>query len=258
MSLPFSLSRGRCGSRSWTAITINKQIGGVGNNIRAARKGKLKAEVVQADGSKTTKILSPAKYYSKEAQENLLSLTAEMTAGARLSSTTNMFDRRIKTRDGWINGVDIVPIPSEHAKEERALVAANATRDVNECHRQLGHPNNQVTRATAKAFGIKLMGYVLYVKGVPVCWKSKAKGSVTLSSTEADWIALSEAKKEIILVLQLCTGKFGNRGKSFNYSTSALIILEQFSCPKTSIRQVVQNTLMCALNTSTNIVKTEW
>ena len=29
--------------------TINKQIGGVGNNIRAIRKGKLKAEVVQDD-----------------------------------------------------------------------------------------------------------------------------------------------------------------------------------------------------------------
>ena len=172
MSLPFSLSRGRCGSRSWTAITINKQIGGVGNNIRATRKGKLKAEVVQADGSKTTKILSPAKYYSKEAQENLLSLTAEMTAGIKMASTTNndtqlvypygdtiTFDKRITTRDGWVSGVDIVPIPSKHAKEERALVAANVTRDVNEYHRQLGHPaNEQVTWATAKAFGIKLTG----------------------------------------------------------------------------------------------------
>ena len=46
-------------------------------------------------------------------------------------------------------------------------------------------------------------GYVLYVKGVPVCWKSKAQRSVTLSSTEAEWIALSEATKEIIFVLQL-------------------------------------------------------
>ena len=54
---------------------INEQIGGVGNNIRATRKGKLKAEVVQADGSKTTKIPRPVKY-SKDAKEKLLSLTA--------------------------------------------------------------------------------------------------------------------------------------------------------------------------------------
>ena len=54
---------------------INEQIGGVGNNIRATRKGKLKAEVVQADGSKSTKIPRPVKY-SKDAKEKLLSLTA--------------------------------------------------------------------------------------------------------------------------------------------------------------------------------------
>ena len=65
--------------------TINEQISGVGNNIRATSKSKLKAEVVQADGSKTTTILSQVKY-SK--------------------------------------GLDIVPIPGEHVKEERALVAA--------------------------------------------------------------------------------------------------------------------------------------
>ena len=68
--------------------TTNEQIRGVGNNIRATRKGKLKAEVVQADRSKTTKTFSPVKY-SKDAKEHLLSLTAEMTAGAKLSSTTN-------------------------------------------------------------------------------------------------------------------------------------------------------------------------
>ena len=42
-----------------------------------------------------------------------------------------------------------------------------------------------------------------YVKRVPVCWKSKAQRSVTLSSTEAEWIALSEATKEIIFVVHL-------------------------------------------------------
>ena len=91
---------------------INDQIGGVGNNIRATRKGKLKVEVVQAEGSSLTRILSPVKY-SKDAQENLLSITAEMTVGAKLSSTDNnemqlvypdgdavTFDRRLKTKDG--------------------------------------------------------------------------------------------------------------------------------------------------------------
>lgn len=46
-------------------------------------------------------------------------------------------------------------------------------------------------------------GYIIYVHGVPICWKSKAQQSVTLSSTEAEWVALSEAIKEVIFLINL-------------------------------------------------------
>ena len=46
-------------------------------------------------------------------------------------------------------------------------------------------------------------GYILFVQGVPVSWRSKANKTVTLSSTEAEWIALSEAVKEVMFVVQL-------------------------------------------------------
>ena len=46
-------------------------------------------------------------------------------------------------------------------------------------------------------------GFILYVKGVPISWRSKAQRSVTLSSSEAEWVALSEAVKEIMFALQL-------------------------------------------------------
>jgi len=46
-------------------------------------------------------------------------------------------------------------------------------------------------------------GYILFVKGVPVAWRSKAQRSITLSSSEAEWISLSEAVKEIMFVLQI-------------------------------------------------------
>ena len=49
-----------------------------------------------------------------------------------------------------------MPIPGEQAKEEKVFVAAKVTRDINEYRRQLGHPNEQITRTTAKVFGIKL------------------------------------------------------------------------------------------------------
>ena len=39
--------------------------------------------------------------------------------------------------------------------------------------------------------------------GVPLTWKSKSQRSVTLSSSEAEYVALSEATKEIKFVYQL-------------------------------------------------------
>jgi hypothetical protein len=41
-------------------------------------------------------------------------------------------------------------------------------------------------------------GYVLYLCGAPIAWKSKAGNSVTLSSTEAEYYAASEVSKEVI------------------------------------------------------------
>ena len=39
--------------------------------------------------------------------------------------------------------------------------------------------------------------------GVPVSWRSKSQKSVSLSSSEAEYIALSEASKEVMFVAQL-------------------------------------------------------
>ncbi|KAL7460011.1 hypothetical protein ACHAXS_000479 [Conticribra weissflogii] len=46
-------------------------------------------------------------------------------------------------------------------------------------------------------------GFVLYVCGVPISWRSKAQCSVALSSSEAEWVAASEAIKEVMFALQL-------------------------------------------------------
>ena len=46
-------------------------------------------------------------------------------------------------------------------------------------------------------------GYVLFVKSVPIAWRSKAQQSVTLSSSEAEWVALSETTKEIMFIINL-------------------------------------------------------
>ena len=50
---------------------------------------------------------------------------------------------------------------------------------------------------------ISVSGFILYFMGVPVLWRSKGQRSVTLSSSEAEYVALSEAAKEIKFIYQL-------------------------------------------------------
>jgi hypothetical protein len=43
----------------------------------------------------------------------------------------------------------------------------------------------------------------LFVIGVPLLWRSKAGKGVTMSSTEAEYVAMSEAAREVKFVVQL-------------------------------------------------------
>ena len=44
---------------------------------------------------------------------------------------------------------------------------------------------------------ISVTGFIVYLQNVPVCWRSKSQRGVTLSSSEAEYVAMSEAVKEI-------------------------------------------------------------
>jgi hypothetical protein len=44
---------------------------------------------------------------------------------------------------------------------------------------------------------IIVTGFILYLMNVPVCWWSKSLKGVTLLSTEAEYVAMSEAVKEV-------------------------------------------------------------
>jgi hypothetical protein len=46
-------------------------------------------------------------------------------------------------------------------------------------------------------------GYVIFVLGVPILWKSKSQKSVTLSSSEAEYFAMSEAVKEVRFIVMV-------------------------------------------------------
>jgi hypothetical protein len=50
---------------------------------------------------------------------------------------------------------------------------------------------------------ISVTGFIVFLLNVPILWKSKGQRSVSLSSSEAEYFALSEAAKEIKFVAQI-------------------------------------------------------
>jgi len=46
-------------------------------------------------------------------------------------------------------------------------------------------------------------GFIIFLCGVPIVWRSKQQKTVALSSSEAEFVVISEAVKEILFVLQL-------------------------------------------------------
>jgi hypothetical protein len=44
---------------------------------------------------------------------------------------------------------------------------------------------------------ISVTGHLIYLLGAPICWRSKVQKGVTLSSNEAEYVAMSEAAKDL-------------------------------------------------------------
>ena len=57
--------------------------------------------------------------------------------------------------------------------------------------------------ASDKETRISVYGYVIHFCGIPIAWRSKGMKSVVLSTTEAEYMALSEVVKELKFIVQL-------------------------------------------------------
>ena len=57
--------------------------------------------------------------------------------------------------------------------------------------------------ASDKETRISVFGYIIYCCGIPIAWRSKGMKSVVLSTTEAEYMTLSEVVKELKLIIQL-------------------------------------------------------
>jgi hypothetical protein len=47
---------------------------------------------------------------------------------------------------------------------------------------------------------ISVTGFIVYLQIVPICWRSKAQRGVTLSSSKAEYVAMSDAVNDIRFV----------------------------------------------------------
>jgi hypothetical protein len=50
---------------------------------------------------------------------------------------------------------------------------------------------------------ISVTGFILYLMNVPVCCQSKSQKGVTLSSSDAEYVVMSEAEKEVQVIYYL-------------------------------------------------------
>jgi hypothetical protein len=50
---------------------------------------------------------------------------------------------------------------------------------------------------------VSVTGSIIYLLNVPICWRSKSQKGVTLLSTEAEYVAISEAVKELKFIYYL-------------------------------------------------------
>ena len=57
--------------------------------------------------------------------------------------------------------------------------------------------------ASDKGTRISVFGYIIYFCGIPIFWQSKGMKSVVLSTTEAEYMALSEVVKKLKFIVQL-------------------------------------------------------
>ena len=135
------------------------------------------------DGTTTRKTIDVK--YVPNLSHNLFSITEELSKGAKLSSNSKLdirlaypngsilsFDRRIRTRTGWVPCIKFVPL------QEVAYLAQTTRKEkvnINKYHELLGHPNWVVTRSTAASRDVVLTGDIIPCEHCMIA-KAKQKG----------------------------------------------------------------------------------
>ena len=157
-------------------VEINEPIKvGNGEKARAIKKGTLPLMLLQKNGDTIDISLEDYKY-SPELGVCLFSLTKAIEKGWSLSNeglkivlrkrnAQIEFDQVLKTKDGILCGVELLPRigesmygASDEAGGEKDSKKAAVYMDINRFHRTFGHPSEQSMRSTAKFYNWRLTG----------------------------------------------------------------------------------------------------
>ena len=149
---------------------------GNGHEIKATKIGKKRIKIIQENGKEIIGLLENVKYVPKLAPYNLFSITTAIKEMKRVI-------KYVLTIKNQTLKVELTPMSQDEMWSMTAFSDSNYVTD----------PENWRS----------ITGFVLYLMGVPISWKLKGQKSVSLSSTEAEYIALSETAKEVRFVYQV-------------------------------------------------------
>ena len=141
---------------------------GSGKQLIGTKQGTWHGTVIRTDGT-TTNITLKNVVYCPELSFNLFSLTQAMANGGKLGSNGTIitmtkgeqrleFDRKISMSNGYLPAVELAP----RTEDEHLTAAMDEGQKIsrNKLHKMLGHPSEDILRATAKQMGWKLTGRV--------------------------------------------------------------------------------------------------
>ena len=167
---------------------IYEPISGISGALIATKVGTKRVMIKQIDGTSNLFEINPVKYCAN-ARTELFSILTELdkkgNERAHLSSDSQnnmvlsypsggkiVFDRHLRTKDGRLSGVEMIPIEYGSNYSYINGPSNHCAVALNDYHEFLGHPGEEITRRTAKVRDMKLQGKYDPCKG---CLLGKAR-----------------------------------------------------------------------------------
>ena len=148
---------------------------GNGQRLKAVYVGDKRGTVVQKDGTKKSILMKNVKYVP-EMYCNLFSISAALKEGCTLEGSKNnlkinssnqsyVFDQQIKSGKGFLFGIKITHKGTAVEKPRQSQAKAIKQTDFIKIHQQLGHPGEDMTRATGLKLGLRMKGSMHHCEG---------------------------------------------------------------------------------------------